>query len=84
MLFLVLFSENFWKALICLFCKSLLPLLAFVNCEDPYLAKGFLHSLCPCFDIAFAALGVIARANNKIVEIVAASECYLIINPFKK
>ena len=63
---------------------SLLPFLTFVKCEDPYLAEGFLHNLYPCFDIVFAPLGLIRRTSNKIVEIVVTSECYLIINPFKK
>ena len=55
-----------------------------MNCEGPYLAEGFLHTLCPCFDIAFAPLGVITRINNGIVKTVAAQECYLIIIFFKK
>ena len=83
-LFLVLFSETFLKKLVFLFCKSLLPFLTFVNCEGPYFAEGFLHNLCQYFDIVFAPLEVIIRTNNKIVEIVATSECYLIINLFKK
>ena len=81
---LVLFSETFWKKLACLFCKSLLPFLTFVNCEGPYLTEGFLHNLWPCFDIVFVPLGVITRTNNNIVEIVAASERYLLINYLKK
>ena len=83
-LFLVLFSETLCKKLVCLFCKSLLFSLTFVNCEGSYLAEGFFHNLCPCFDIVLALLKVITRTNNKIVEIVTASECCLIINPFKK
>ena len=55
-----------------------------MNCEDPYLAEGFLHNLSSCFDIIFAQLRVIARTWNKIAKIVAASECYFIINPLKK
>ena len=55
-----------------------------MNCEVPYLAERFLHNLCSCFDIVFEPLGFIARTSNKIVEIVGASECYLIINPFKE
>ena len=82
--FLVLSSENFWKELISMFCKSLLAFLTFEYCEGPYLAERFLYHLCPCCDIVLAPFGVITRTNNKIVEIVAASECYLIINPFKK
>ena len=81
-LFLVLFSDIFWKELFCLFCKSLPPFLTFVNCEDPYFTEGFLHNLCQCFDIVFAPLGVMTT-TNKIVEIAAASECYLIINLLK-
>ena len=64
-LFLVLFSGTFWKKLVRLFCKSLLPFLTFVNCEGPYLAVGFLNNLCPCFDLLFAPLGVITRTNKK-------------------
>ena len=55
-----------------------------VNCEGRYLAEGLLHNLSPCFDIVFEPLGVITRTNKKIVEIVSASEFYLIINPLKK
>ena len=55
-----------------------------VNCEGPYLAEGLLHDFSPCFDIVFELLGVIRRTNKKIVEIVSASEFYLIINPLKK
>ena len=51
-----------------------------MNCEGLYLAEGFLHSICPCFDIVFAQLGVITKARNKFVKIVAASERYWIIN----
>ena len=51
-----------------------------MNCEGPYLGEGFLHKLCPCFNIVFAQLGVITRTRNKFVEIVVASEWYLIIN----
>ena len=50
-LFLVLFSQNFWKALICLLCKLPIPFLTFVNYEGRYFAEGFLHNLCQCFDI---------------------------------
>ena len=45
------------------------------------LNEGFLHNLCPCFDIMFAQLGVIARTRN---EITAATECYLVITHIKK
>ena len=48
-----------------------------MNCEGPY--RGFLHNLCPCFDIVLAQLGVIPRARNRFVEIVAVAERYLII-----
>ena len=51
-----------------------------MNCEDSYLAEGFFHSLCPCFDIEFAQLGVITRIKNKCVEIVATSDRDLTIN----
>ena len=37
-------------------------------CEDPYLANGFLHNLCPCFDMVFPVLGVITRTRDKFVE----------------
>ena len=45
----------------------------FVNCENPNLVEGFLHNLCPWFDNVFPPLGVFARTNTKIVEIVATS-----------
>ena len=80
--FLVLFPDTFWKKIVYLFCKSLPPFLTLGNCEGPYFAQGFLHNLCQCFDIVFAPLGVMPR-TNKIVEIAAASECYLIINLLK-
>ena len=32
----------------------------------------------------FALLGLITRTSNKIIEMVVKSECYFIINPFKK
>ena len=73
-------TETLWKELVCLFYKSLLPFLTFVNCEGSFLAEGILHNLCPCFDIAFVQLGVITRTRNKFFEIVAASERYLTIN----
>ena len=47
---------------------------------NAYLAEGFLHNFCLCFDILFAQLGVIARTRNKFVGIVAASECDYIID----
>ena len=50
-----------------------------MNSEGLYLANGFLYNLYPCFDIVFAQLGCITRTRNKFVEIIAASECYLII-----
>ena len=81
-LFLVLFSETFFKKLVFLFCKSLLPFLTFGNCEGPYFVEGFLHNLCQYFDIVFAPLGVIIRANNKIVEIVAHITVLLNYKPF--
>ena len=43
------------------------------------LTDRLLHNICPCFNIVFAQLGVIPRARNKFVEIVAAAERYLII-----
>ena len=51
-----------------------------MNCEGPYLEAGFLHNPFPCFNIVFAQLGVITRRRDKFVEIVAASECYLMVN----
>ena len=39
---------------------------------------SFEIKLCPCFDIAFAQLGLIPRTKNKFVEIVAIGDCYLI------
>ena len=51
--------------------------------EGPYFAVGFLLNLRPCFDIAFAQLGVIARINNKFVELVAVADCCVITNHVK-
>ena len=73
----------FGKDLVSLIFKSLLTFTAFVNYEGPYFAEGFLLNLRPCFDIAFAQLGVIPRTTNKFVEIAAAAECYLITNHVK-
>ena len=73
----------FWKELVCLIFKSLLTFLTFVNYEGPYFTEEFLLSLRPCFDIAFAQLGVIPRTKNKFVEIVAVAEFYLITNHVK-
>ena len=42
------------------------------------LSQGFLHNLCPFFDIAFAQLGATPRARNRFDQIVTASEYYLI------
>ena len=83
---LYLFSSTFFKDLlerIGLPVLSLLSFLPFAKCEGPYLAEGFLHNFCPCFNIVSAPLGLITRTSNKIVEIVVTSECYLIINPLK-
>ena len=76
-------KDIFWKELVCLIFKSLLTFLTFVNYEGRYFAEGFLLNLRPCFDIAFAQLGVIPRTKNKFVEILAVEECYLITNHVK-
>ena len=76
-------KDIFWKELVCLIFKSLLTFLTFVNYEGRYFAEGFLLNLLPCFDIAFAQLGVIPRTKNKFVEILAVEECYLITNHVK-
>ena len=55
-------------------------MVTFVKCEGPYLSEGFLHKLCPCFDVVFAQLGVITRIRKNFVEMVATSERYLITN----
>ena len=47
------------------------------------LSQGFLHNLCPCFDIAFAQLGATPRTRNRFDEILAVAECYLISNHVK-
>ena len=73
----------FWEGIVCLVYKLLLPFLTFVNFKGPYLAEGFLHNLCPCFDIEFARLGIIPTTKNKFVEIVAIAECYLVTNHVK-
>ena len=39
-----------------------------------FLTEGLLHSLCLCFDIVFAQLGVISRTRNEFVERVAVAE----------
>ena len=68
---LYLFSSTFLRDLperIGLPVLSLLTFLTFVNCEGPYLAEGFLHNFCPCFDIVFAPLGLITRTSNRIVK----------------
>ena len=49
-----------------------------MNCEGPYLVKGFLYNFYPFFNSAFAQLGVITRTSNKFVEIGAVAERYLI------
>ena len=58
----------------------LLTFFTFMNCEGRYFSGGFLLKLRPCFDIAFAQLGVIPSTKNTFVEIVAVAECYVIIN----
>ena len=73
---------TFWKELVFLFYNSLLPFSTFANCK--VLTERLLHNICPCFHIVFAHLGVILRARNKFVEIVAAAEHYLIITHIKK
>ena len=50
-------------------------------CECPYLAEGFLHNFCPCYDIV--QLGVTQRIRNKVVEMAAVAECFLIITHVK-
>ena len=82
---LYLYSDTFFRDLlerIGLPVLLLLPFLTFENCESPYLAEGFLHSFCPCFDIVFAPLGLIAKTSNKSAEIVVTSGRYLIIHTF--
>ena len=82
---LYLFSGTFFRDLlerIGLPVLLLLPFLTFENCESPYLAEGFLHSFCPCFDIVFAPLGLITKTSNKSAEIVVTSGRYLIIHTF--
>ena len=54
-----------------------------MNYEGPYLVKGYLCNFYPFFDNAFAELGVITRTSNKFPEVVAVSECYLIITHVK-
>ena len=72
-------TYTFWKELVCLIFKSLLPFITFVNYQGPYFAEGFLHNLCPCFHIAFAQLD----SRNKLFEILAVAECYFITNHVK-
>ena len=79
------FGKSWFVCLfVCLFSKSFLTFLTFVNCKSPYLAEGFHHqNLCPCFDIVFVQLGVIPQTRSKFVEIVAAGECYLVTTHIK-
>ena len=80
--FPVLSSETYCKELVCLFCKSLLPFLAFVNCEGPYFARLLSEHFClqPFFpkDSAFfycllssvpLSASLIVYAERKIFEI---------------
>ena len=69
-------TSTFWKELYCLFHKSLLPSVTFVN--SIVLNEKFLHHLCLCSDIVFAQLEVIARKRNNFAEIATVAECYLI------
>ena len=63
----------------CLFYKSLLTFLAFLNCKGLYWETSAQHfSMFWYYDIMFAQLGVIPKAENKFDEIVAVAECYLI------
>ena len=55
-----------------------------MNYDSPYFAEGFLPNVRLYFDIAFVQFIVISRINNKLVEIVAVAECYLIVNHVKK
>ena len=57
--------------------------LSQLNYEGSCFAEGFLHNLCPCFDIAFAQLGVIPRTRNTFDEIVPIAEYYLTTNHVK-
>ena len=54
-----------------------------MNYEGPYLVKGYLYNFYPFFDNVFGELGVITRTSNKFPEVVAVSECYLIITHVK-
>ena len=51
-----------------------IPFLTFMNYEDPYIAEGVLHNLCPCFDVVVVQLGDILKTKNKYVEVVAVTE----------
>ena len=55
-----------------------------MNYEGHYIAEGFIPNLFPCFKIVFVHLGVITKTKNDFAEMVAVSECYLIINSFLK
>ena len=54
-----------------------------MNYEGPYLVKGYLYNFYPFFDDPFAELGVITRTSNMFLEVLAVSECYLIITHVK-
>ena len=67
----------FWKELVRLFYKSLLPFLLSWFLKN--LTVGLFHNFCPFFDVMFAQLGVISKTRRKIIEIVAVTEHYLVI-----
>ena len=70
------FKDRYFLERTSLFYKSLLPVLTFVTCEVPYLADGFLHKLCPCFDILFAQSEVTPRNKFVVIVAVAINYCY--------
>ena len=67
----------FWKELVRLFFKSLLPF--FLSWFLKNLTVGLFHNFCPFFYVIFAQLGVISKTRRKIIEIVAVTEHYLVI-----
>ena len=74
---LLLFEKNWFLSSMNCYYLSYLLWIAKV------LTEGFLHNLCPCFDIVFAQLGVIPRTRNRSAEVAAVVERYLIITHLK-
>ena len=71
---------TFWKELACLFYKSPLLFLTFVNCEGPYRGTSLQH----CSMLRYCVCAIRSHPENKFDKIVAVAERYLIITHVKK